>query len=142
MGSGAAGAGTKARSKAQPQQPLTPRILVAAHTNVAVDRVLLGLLDAGFSNMLRVGSLPRIAKRLLGVSLHSAGVQIAGPAGLYFTQLIGQAASTCQLSVSATTARAAKACHYFSPEVPELGAGEDPERQWFLTLLCCAVVCR
>lgn len=72
----AAGAGTKARSKAQPKQPLTPRILVAAHTNVAVDRVLLGLLDAGFSNMLRVGSLPRIAKRLLGVSLHSAGVPL------------------------------------------------------------------
>jgi hypothetical protein len=57
-----------------PQPPLlTPRVLVAAHTNVAVDRVLLGLLDSGFGSMLRIGSLPRIAKRLLRVSLHSAG---------------------------------------------------------------------
>jgi hypothetical protein len=39
--------------------------------------VLLGLLDAGFASMLRVGSLPRIAKRLLGVSLHSAGAAAA-----------------------------------------------------------------
>jgi hypothetical protein len=38
---------------------------------VAVDRVLLALLDSGFSNMLRVGSLQRIAKRLLAYSLHS-----------------------------------------------------------------------
>lgn len=60
-------------SKAKQQQRPTPRILVAAHTNVAVDRVLLGLQEAGFTNMLRVGSLARIAKRLLGVSLHSAG---------------------------------------------------------------------
>lgn len=49
-------------------------MLVAAHTNVAVDRVLMGLLDAGYTNMLRVGCLPRIAKRLLPVSLHSAGM--------------------------------------------------------------------
>jgi hypothetical protein len=60
-------------SRQDKARSLTPRILVAAHTNVAVDRVLLGLMDAGFSNMLRVGSLQRIAKRLLGMSLHSAG---------------------------------------------------------------------
>jgi hypothetical protein len=33
--------------------------------------VLLALLDSGFSNMLRVGSLQRIAKRLLAYSLLS-----------------------------------------------------------------------
>lgn len=65
-------AGTTARRQPQ-QQLVAPRVLVAAHTNVAVDRVLLGLQDAGFTDMLRVGSLPRIAKRLLRVSLHSAG---------------------------------------------------------------------
>lgn len=65
--------GGSSSSRQDKARSLTPRILVAAHTNVAVDRVLLGLMDAGFSNMLRVGSLQRIAKRLLGVSLHSAG---------------------------------------------------------------------
>ncbi len=49
-----------------------PRILVAAHTNVAVDRVLLGLVQSGFEDVLRVGSLPRIAKPLLKYSLHCA----------------------------------------------------------------------
>lgn len=52
--------------------PPGPRILVAAHTNVAVDRVLLGLLEAGFTDVLRVGSLARIAKPLLRYSLHCA----------------------------------------------------------------------
>jgi hypothetical protein len=74
--------GTKGSSKQQQQQQaLTPRILVAAHTNVAVDRVLLGLQEAGFSNMLRMGSLARIAKQLLGVSLHSAGTAGHGRGG-------------------------------------------------------------
>ncbi|MEW5302806.1 MAG: hypothetical protein WDW36_005553 [Sanguina aurantia] len=55
------------------QQPAPPlRILVAANTNVAVDRVLLGLLDAGFDDFIRVGSLPRIAQRVLPRSLHSS----------------------------------------------------------------------
>ena len=42
------------------------RVLVAAATNVAVDRVLGGLLDAGFESVARVGSLRRIAPRLSG----------------------------------------------------------------------------
>jgi hypothetical protein len=67
-----AASSSKAQQQLQQQRP-SPRILVAAHTNVAVDRVLLGLQEAGFTNMLRIGSLARIAKRLLGVSLHSAG---------------------------------------------------------------------
>ncbi|KAF6251740.1 hypothetical protein COO60DRAFT_1464094 [Scenedesmus sp. NREL 46B-D3] len=44
---------------------------VTTEMQVAVDRVLLALLDSGFSNLLRVGSLQRIAKRLLAHSLHS-----------------------------------------------------------------------
>ncbi len=46
--------------------------MVAAHTNVAVDRVLLALLETGFTDMLRVGSLQRIARKLLCCSLHAA----------------------------------------------------------------------
>lgn len=48
------------------------RVLVAAHTNVAVDRVLSGLADAGFTDMIRIGSLPRIAKRVLKYALHAS----------------------------------------------------------------------
>jgi hypothetical protein len=54
-----------APGKAPP--PVGLRILVAAHTNVAVDRVLLGLLERGFTDFMRVGSLQRIAKRILPV---------------------------------------------------------------------------
>jgi hypothetical protein len=41
------------------------KVLVASMTNVAVDRILLGLLDMGFEDFVRVGSLKKIAKRLL-----------------------------------------------------------------------------
>jgi energy-coupling factor transporter ATP-binding protein EcfA2 len=70
------GTQTKARqqlaSKSSKAQGPACRVLVAAHTNVAVDRVLLGLLESGFTDILRVGSLQRIAKPLLQYSLHSA----------------------------------------------------------------------
>ncbi len=46
------------------------RILVSAVTNTAVDRVLLGLLELGFVSLLRVGSLPKIAKKILPYTLH------------------------------------------------------------------------
>ncbi|GAX81726.1 hypothetical protein CEUSTIGMA_g9154.t1 [Chlamydomonas eustigma] len=46
------------------------RILLAAHTNVAVDRVLLGLKEHGFTSFLRLGSLKRIAKPILSHSLY------------------------------------------------------------------------
>ena len=48
------------------------RVLVAAHTNVAVDRVLLGLQDSGCSDFLRVGPLRRVASALLARSLHAS----------------------------------------------------------------------
>jgi hypothetical protein len=40
------------------------RILVSAATNTAVDRLLLGLVEAGFESFMRVGSIKRIAKQL------------------------------------------------------------------------------
>ncbi|KAI9137551.1 AAA domain-containing protein [Paraphysoderma sedebokerense] len=41
------------------------RILVASNTNVAVDRILCGLVDLGFDEFVRVGSLKKISKRIL-----------------------------------------------------------------------------
>lgn len=46
------------------------RILVAAHTNTAVDRVLEGLLRCGFTDFLRVGNLRKMSKTILKYSLH------------------------------------------------------------------------
>jgi len=41
------------------------RILISAATNVAVDNILLGLLDKGFEDFIRIGCLSRIAKPIL-----------------------------------------------------------------------------
>lgn len=46
------------------------RVLIASATNVAVDRILLALLDAAFDDFLRVGSLRKIARRVLCKSVH------------------------------------------------------------------------
>jgi len=46
------------------------RILVSAATNVAVDRILLGLVENDFKDFIRVGSLKRIAKPILPYTLH------------------------------------------------------------------------
>jgi len=57
-----------AKQKGPPRQ-----ILVAAHTNVAVDRILSGLVATGFTDIIRVGSLNRISdKSLLRYSMHSS----------------------------------------------------------------------
>eukprot|EP00026_Physarum_polycephalum_P000630 Phypoly_transcript_00631.p1 GENE.Phypoly_transcript_00631~~Phypoly_transcript_00631.p1 ORF type:complete len:1411 (+),score=357.55 Phypoly_transcript_00631:52-4284(+) len=48
------------------------RILVSAVTNVAVDRILLGLVAQGFTQFIRVGSLKKIAKPILPFTLHEA----------------------------------------------------------------------
>ncbi|XP_078262526.1 5'-3' DNA helicase ZGRF1-like isoform X2 [Rhinoraja longicauda] len=47
------------------------KLLVSASTNVAVDRVLLGLLELGFDKFIRVGSIRKIAKPILPYSLHA-----------------------------------------------------------------------
>ena len=48
------------------------RVLVSAHTNVAVDRILVALLESGCKDFLRVGPLRRIDRRLLSQSLHAS----------------------------------------------------------------------
>lgn len=45
------------------------KILVSSNTNVAVDRILCNLLDLGFTDFVRVGSLRKISKRILPYTL-------------------------------------------------------------------------
>ncbi|XP_045853292.1 protein ZGRF1 isoform X2 [Meles meles] len=47
------------------------KLLISSSTNVAVDRVLLGLLSLGFEKFVRVGSVRKIAKPVLPYSLHA-----------------------------------------------------------------------
>ncbi|XP_040184919.1 protein ZGRF1 isoform X2 [Rana temporaria] len=47
------------------------KLLISSSTNVAVDRVLLGLLNLGFEQFIRVGSVRKIAKPILPHSLHA-----------------------------------------------------------------------
>ncbi|XP_066488441.1 5'-3' DNA helicase ZGRF1 [Tiliqua scincoides] len=47
------------------------KVLLSSSTNVAVDRVLLCLLDLGFEEFIRVGSIRKIAKPVLPHSLHA-----------------------------------------------------------------------
>lgn len=64
---------SREESQSQGKTPFTGiRVLVSAHTNVAVDRVLLGLLDSDCTDFLRVGALRRIDQRLLPHSLHAS----------------------------------------------------------------------
>ena len=42
------------------------RIMVCAWTNIAIDRILLGLKKRGEDSFLRVGSVRKMAKELLG----------------------------------------------------------------------------
>ncbi|CAN0187178.1 unnamed protein product [Ascophyllum nodosum] len=68
-----------ADARARPTQGLAPRsrrqqirVLLAAGTNVAVDRVLMGLMRRGFDSIARVGSHRRTHKSLLGCVVHSS----------------------------------------------------------------------
>ncbi|XP_009081144.1 PREDICTED: protein ZGRF1, partial [Acanthisitta chloris] len=47
------------------------KLLIASSTNVAVDRILLGLLELGFEDFIRVGSIRKITKAILPHSLHA-----------------------------------------------------------------------
>lgn len=63
------------------------RILVSAATNTAVDRILLGLLEEGFDDFVRVGSLKRINSQILPHSIHrdkSSGSSSSGKGGQDF----------------------------------------------------------
>ena len=48
------------------------KLLIASTTNVAVDRILTGLMDLGFTEFIRVGSLKKISKRILPYSIHAS----------------------------------------------------------------------
>ena len=48
------------------------RILVCSHTNIAVDRILMGLLESGINEFIRVGPLRRIHHKLLPYSIHAS----------------------------------------------------------------------
>ncbi|KFP90414.1 Uncharacterized protein C4orf21, partial [Apaloderma vittatum] len=52
-------------------RPAPWKLLIASSTNVAIDRILLGLLDLGFDNFIRVGSIRKITKAILPHSLHA-----------------------------------------------------------------------
>lgn len=52
------------------KRPEKFRILVSAATNTAVDRILVALLEEGFTDFVRVGSLKRINSRILPYSIH------------------------------------------------------------------------
>ncbi|XP_009948782.1 PREDICTED: protein ZGRF1 [Leptosomus discolor] len=52
-------------------RPAPWKLLIASSTNVAVDRILLGLLDLGFEDFIRVGSIRKITKAVLPHSLHA-----------------------------------------------------------------------
>lgn len=49
-----------------------PRILVSSATNVAIDTILMGLLERGFQDFARVGCLKRIAKPVLKYTLRES----------------------------------------------------------------------
>ncbi|NXS52288.1 ZGRF1 protein, partial [Brachypteracias leptosomus] len=55
----------------QGPRPAPWKVLIASSTNVAVDRILLGLLDLGFEDFIRVGSIRKITKAILPHSLHA-----------------------------------------------------------------------
>ncbi|KAJ8023137.1 Protein ZGRF1 [Holothuria leucospilota] len=48
------------------------KVLISSTTNVAVDRILLSLLDLGFEEFIRVGSIRKIAKPVLPYSVHAS----------------------------------------------------------------------
>ncbi|KAL3877346.1 hypothetical protein ACJMK2_035069, partial [Sinanodonta woodiana] len=56
-----------------PGAPYPWKILISSTTNVAVDRILLGLLELGFDDFIRVGSIKKIAKPVLPYSVHATG---------------------------------------------------------------------
>ncbi|KAH0615930.1 hypothetical protein JD844_026579 [Phrynosoma platyrhinos] len=61
----------EAREATNSKGPAPWKVLISSSTNVAVDRVLLCLLDLGFEEFIRVGSIRKIAKPVLPYSLHA-----------------------------------------------------------------------
>lgn len=69
------------------------RILVSAHTNVAVDRILLGLKSSECLEFLRVGSLRRINRELFGQCLHCSDSKVALGAAEELKEMLKEASS-------------------------------------------------
>lgn len=64
------GAGMKRRKRALRTRPPPFRVAIAAATNTAVDRVLEGLLAIGHKDILRVGSLKKMSRKILPYTLY------------------------------------------------------------------------
>ena len=85
------------------------RVLVVSHTNAAVDRVLTGLLDHGFDDIIRVGPLRRMSRALLPYSLHAAATAASAstpPASSSSSSGSGASSSFSLPSLAAATANA------------------------------------
>ena len=78
------------------------RVLVSAHTNVAVDRVLLGLLESGCTDFLRVGGLRRIDRGLLRHSLHASESKSHANASAELKEMLREGAGTMSVAEEAT----------------------------------------
>ena len=73
-------------------------MLLSAHTNVAVDRVLEGLLDSGCTDFLRVGPLRRVSRRLLAQSLHASESRSAASAAAELREMLREGGSPAELA--------------------------------------------
>eukprot|EP00798_Chlamydomonas_sp_ICE-L_P006724 gene6724-3395_t len=82
-----------------PSDATACRILVAAHTNTAVDRMLLGLKESGFSTFLRVGSVQRIARPILQHSVHSAEEGSSKDTISQLKEMLGSASSISDVAM-------------------------------------------
>ena len=69
------------------------RVLISSHTNVAVDRILLGLKDRGFESFMRLGSLKKIDKAILKHSIHS-GSSSSSDTMMQLKEMLKDATST------------------------------------------------
>ncbi|GJJ76966.1 hypothetical protein EMPS_09325 [Entomortierella parvispora] len=59
------------KARPLPREERSCRFLVTSMTNVAVDRILMALLDLNYTNFVRVGSLKKVAKRVLPFTAQS-----------------------------------------------------------------------
>lgn len=76
------------KRRAQPKPPPALRVLVSAHTNVAVDRIMLGLQESGFNDFIRVGPLRRIDRHVLSHALHATDGKSKGDAAEELRQML------------------------------------------------------
>lgn len=60
------------KARPVPREERSCRFLVASMTNVAVDRILTALLDLGYTDFVRVGSLKKVARRILPYTAQSS----------------------------------------------------------------------